>query len=200
MKSRDIINIGVFGASFDPPHIAHFIIAEWCADELGLERVILIPAAQNPFKLEHRPASPETRLEMTVASAAGNSLLQVSSIEINRGGVSYTIDTITELQKIYPSSSHRLFLLLGADCALDFRRWKNYRNLAESTTVAVFNRPGYDLNTVSAQMDIPHITISVPNFEMSSTMIRERIIQGLSWKYMVPAGVAEIIETRKLYK
>jgi len=200
MPPNSVSNIGVFGATFDPPHIAHFVAAEWCAQELGLEKVILVPALQNPLKLAHNPAPPAVRMRMVKACIGDDPKLTASSVEIDRGGLSYTIDTIVHLQKQFLSDSHRLYLLLGADNAGEFAQWKDYLAIAEKTTVVIFNRPGYDLQAVSAAMPVLHRIVLIPNLDISSTNIREWISQGKAWKRLVPSGAAEIIESLRLYQ
>ena len=198
-SGRDIIRVGIFGATFDPPHIAHFVAAEAVAAELQLDKVIFIPANLNPLKQGHKPAPPEVRLRMVCESIKENPLFAASTLELDRGGVSYMVDTISLLRSNFKPESYRIFLLLGADAAAEFHLWKNYKELAELATVVVFNRPGYDLSKVSGKIDIEHLTVSVPPLEISSTSIRERIKAGKSIDYLVTPGCKKIIEDLQLY-
>jgi len=191
--------VGIFGATFDPPHMGHFIAVQRAYEELGLSKVILIPANINPFKQNHRPAAPEIRLQMLRSVITEHPFLLISTIEIDRGGVSYMADTVKELQTIYPPQRVRLFLLIGADAAADFHLWKDYRLLAELTEIIIFNRPGFNLAEISGKSDFPHRTLTIPQLEISSSEIRRRIRSGLSVKYLLPPAIEQIIQREKLY-
>ncbi len=192
------MRIGIFGASFDPPHIGHFIAAECAAYELGLSKVLLIPANLNPLKREHCPAAPEIRLRMTQAAVSGNALFEVSAIELERGGISYMAETVDALREEHPLDE--FILLLGADSAAEFHLWYDYERLAEEVSLVIFNRPGYDLSLISQAMKPSHRTVKIPSIEISSTDIRSRIKHNRAYRYMVPAAVYDIIEELGLYR
>ncbi|MBC8278532.1 MAG: nicotinate (nicotinamide) nucleotide adenylyltransferase [FCB group bacterium] len=192
--------IGIFGATFDPPHLAHFVAAETVALKIGLDKVLFIPAYINPFKRGDQTAPVEARLKMVESVVKDNPLFELCRLELERGGVSYMIDTAAELRDEYPEDKYDFYLLIGADTVADFHLWKDYRRLAEATRVTVFNRPGYDLAEVSEKLDVRHITVTIPALEISSTMIRKNIVSHLPYRYFLPDPVYKIIITDGLYR
>ena len=198
-NSRGRIKLGLFGATFDPPHLAHFAAAETAAQKIGLDKVLFIPAYINPLKRGVVSAPAEARLKMVKSVVADNPLFELCSLELERGGISYMIDTIAELREQYPAAEYEFYLLIGADTAADFHLWKDHRRLAEETRVTVFNRPGYDLAEISAKMEVPHLNLTIPMLEISSTMIRNSLASKLPDRYFLPGQVYEIIINERLY-
>ena len=193
------MRIGVLGATFDPPHIAHLIASECAVDILKLESVMMIPTNMNPLKQEHQPAPPNIRLKMTEAAVGDNPKFSVSDIEIKRGGLSYMVDTIEALKNGILSNDSQIFLLMGADTALDFQLWKGHQHLRQMCSLAVFNRPGYSIEQVLERIPPPVITIEIPRMEISSSLIRQWKAHGKPIRYLVPQGVIDIIEEEQLY-
>lgn len=193
------LRIGLFGATFDPPHYGHLIAADYAADELELDEVLMIPASLNPLKQEHLPAPPNLRLEMIQAAVVKYPRFRVSDIELKRGGVSYTIDTVQSLLKDYRSHETEFFLLLGADAAADFHLWRDYQRLAEMCQLSILSRPGFDMESTLAKLPLPAAALNMPMIDISSTLIRNRLRQGKSINFLTPPEVVEIIECEKLY-
>ena len=196
---KPMTRVGIFGATFDPPHIAHFIAAEWVADELQLDKVILIPANMNPLKQAHTPAPPQVRLKMVSESIKDSPMFEVSSVELDRGGVSYMVDTVHSLRKTLNVDSYSLYLLIGADAASEFHQWKDYKELAEIATVVIFNRPGYNLSEISAALNAEHLVVRIPSLDISSTSIRDRVKAKKPIDFLVLPGCARIIKDLHLY-
>lgn len=192
--------MGIFGSTFDPPHFAHLLAAQWSLEALNLDFILMIPASINPLKQEHIPAQPQLRLEMVNRAVEGCPHFLVSDVELQRAGVSYMVDTIMELRRTYTVEEYKFYLLLGADVANDFHLWRSPRELSELTTLAVFNRPGYDFNRVMAKLPDSASAIKIPELEISSTLIRERVKSGKSIEFMVPPSVISIIDRENLYR
>ncbi len=187
--------LGVFGGSFDPIHIGHLIEAQFAAEELGLGKLLFIPTGDHPLKPQ--VASAEARLEMTKIATQDNPLFEVSDIEIKRSGKSYTIDTLHQIKKLYPSAE--LYLLVGLDNADIFSKWHRMDEILDTCKVVVLSRMMTDEFILSPAW-LEKITIlDSPIIETSSTEIRENIAEGMSIRYLVPDKVREYIFAKGLY-
>jgi nicotinate-nucleotide adenylyltransferase len=188
--------IGVFGGTFDPPHIGHLVAAVDAQRELGLDVVLLVVANVPWQKVESREISPaEDRLALVRAAAEDTPFLQVSDIEIRRGGSSYTADTLAELRREEPDAE--LFVILGNDAAAGFATWERYEEVAEAATLVVVDRPGTP-TPVDPRFD--WVRVDIPELEISSTELRARVAAGRSIRYLTPPGVASAIADRSLYR
>jgi nicotinate-nucleotide adenylyltransferase len=193
MKKR----IGIFGGTFNPPHIAHKIAAEFCRQELELEKVMFIPSGNHPLK---DSIDPEHRLNMAVAAFSGDKNFEVSEIEImNKHEKSFTVDTLRTLKEIYESDT-QFILLIGADNLLELHKWKNPHQIFELAQVVVMHRPGYEIASADNQFLAKVTSVEIPLMEISSTMIRDRILRGLSVKYLVDPDVEHYIKEKNLYR
>jgi len=190
--------IGIFGATFDPLHVGHLIAVNFALEELGLDEIIMIPANLNPLKQNHTPAPPEIRLEMLDSTMGNHDKIRISDVELKRGGVSYMIDTVIELKAGFPDSSE-IYLLVGADSALDFTKWRDYGKLSELCRLAVFNRPGYSFDDVASNLPVDFIPLKMPLIGISSTLIRELVAAGKSIEHLTPEVIVKIIEKNNLY-
>jgi nicotinate-nucleotide adenylyltransferase len=186
--------IGVFGGLFNPPHVGHLSLCQEAAWQLGLDRVVLVPTGQPA----HRPApreSPEMRLRLAQAAALGNPMFTVSRLEIDRIGPSYTVDTLRELSHRYPGSS--LHLLIGADQLAAMDTWHEPATIVQLARLAAALRPGVDLS----RADTPTLDwVEMPQFGISSSLVRERVRTGRPIRYFVPDAVRELIEAEGLYR
>ncbi len=191
------MNIGIFGGTFNPPHIGHLIVAEHVRTELDLDKIIFIPSYISPHKQEQESEIALHRLEMTKLAVADNAYFEYSDIEIDRKETSYTIHTIEELKKTYRSDT--FFLIIGMDNYLTFHLWKEPHTILDIATLAVMNRPNYprQVNEVIGTKNT--IFIDVPNIDISSSAIRKRIEEERSIRYSIPASVEEYIYLHKLY-
>lgn len=200
------MKIGIFGGSFNPIHFGHLMLAEHTADAAGLEKVILIPAYESPFKCGTGGEISLHNLEMTRIAAAGNKRFEVSSMEVDLGRMSYTVDTLRTLLETL-SPEHRLCFIMGADSFLSFEKWKGLEELLEKYSFVVGKRPGCDADAIETTADrlrkeynADISIVSIPQVEISSTDIRRRVGQGRSIRYLTPDGVADYIEQHELYK
>jgi nicotinate-nucleotide adenylyltransferase len=194
MKSGSTIT--VFGGTFDPPHVGHLIVASDVCDLLGVERVLFVPAALPPHKLNEVTTPAESRLRMVELAVADDRRFEASDMEISRGGPSFTIDTVRELKS---GGYGKVFVLVGADGLSEMRTWKEYKALLTEAYLIVMSRPGFDPAPVRYPDlgTIPYLDVTP--IGVSSTMVRERVVEGRSIKYLVPERVEEFIYKEGLY-
>lgn len=186
--------IGVFGGTFDPPHIGHLITAIDVRSALDLD-VMLMVVANEPWQKASRKVSPAaSRLAMVRAAVEGEPGVEASDLEIRRGGPSYTVDTLLELRRTEPDAE--LFLLLGSDAAAGLDTWQRASELPALCTIVVVERPGSN-TPLPDGFTVRHVT--VPRLEVSSTELRERAAEGRSLRYLVPDGVISLIREGDLY-
>ena len=191
MKPR---RTGIFGGLFDPPHIAHCIIAQTVLEEFDLHTVIFVPAGNPPHKKKYSPYS--VRCEMTRAAIRNNPLFQISDIERHLRGKTYTIDVVHALKDQYKGD---LFLIIGSDQWEEFETWKTPNALLNTCSIIVVSRPGYDTTTL--QRSTKNIFVAhCPMIDISSTMIRKKVSQNESIRYLVPSEVLKLIQKKKLYR
>jgi nicotinate-nucleotide adenylyltransferase len=193
------MKIGILGGTFDPPHLGHLIVAEHVRDRLGMNKILFIPAVVPPHKRQ-RPdiTSPGMRLEMVRRAIAGNPAFDVSDIEIRRGGLSYTADTLKELRTQYPTEV--LSILIGMDNVRDFNTWKDPELIKRIAHIVVMTRPGFQTESGPLE-DVKTLTIcEVPEIGISSREIRNRVKLGQSVRYLVPATVLDYILEHRLYR
>ena len=193
------MKIGIFGGTFDPPHVGHLIVAEHVRERLELEKVIFIPAVIPPHKRQ-RPdiTAAEHRLKMVRRAIAGNPSFDLSDLEIRRGGISFTVDTLKDLRTHHPSDE--LYLLIGMDNVHDFKTWKDPEMIKRISHVVVMTRPGFqpgvELRTELKGMNV----CEVPEIGISSSEIRGLVALGRSVRYLVPPSVLEYICEYHLYQ
>ncbi len=187
--------IGLFGGSFDPVHLGHLLVAQAAVEELGLERLFFIPAAQSPFKPETKPSPASERLRLLRLALAGRTNCEVDDQEIKRGGISYTIDTLRDYARRFPQAE--LFYLIGADNVPNLPKWREANELARLAEFVAIPRPGE-----------PPVTFPAPfrgrmlagwPLGVSSSQIRTRVKAGLPIDHLVPPAVAEAIHNYRLY-
>lgn len=189
--------IGIFGGTFNPPHIAHSIVAESVRAQLILDKIIFIPSGNPPLK-ESIPA--EDRLAMANLAFGDDINFEISDIEIRDiTEKSYTVDTLKKLRIKYEGERIKLFLIIGADNLLDLPRWKDPEQLFQLAEIVVINRPGFDPKNSKQEFYEKAKFIDVPYLEISSSMIREYVKIGRPVKYLVTKEVEEYIEDNKLY-
>jgi nicotinate-nucleotide adenylyltransferase len=191
------VRIGVFGGTFDPPHVGHLLLATDAREALELDRVIFVPAATQPFKVNTPPvASARDRLEMVRLAVADDANYTVDDTEIGREGLSFTVDTLEQLSRKY--SAAKLFLLLGEDALAGIGGWRSPQRIRELATLAVMRRPGS--GSADAAIAEGVTTVSARRIDVSSTEIRDRLRAGKSIKGFVPESVEQFIEARGLYR
>ena len=188
--------LGVFGGTFDPIHVGHLVAAVNVRYSLRLDRLLLVVANQPWQKEGSRSITPaEDRFAMAAAAVGDVPGIEASRIEIDRGGVSYTADTVAELAAMFPTAE--LFTVVGADVADELDTWERSDEIARVSTLVVVNRPG-SVRTAS----LPGwrvVEVEVPALEVSSTDVRARAADGRPLDYLVPEGAVRSIRARGLY-
>jgi len=184
--------VGILGGTFDPPHNGHLLAAEQVRSALSLDEIWFLPAGVPPHK-KTTITSAKQRLEMTELAIETNCHFKVNDIELGRSGPSYTIDTMKELKKIHPAS--QFYFIIGADMIAYLPKWHKIDELSRLIEFAGVNRSGYSAETV-----YPVHLIDIPAFDISSSLIRERVKNDLSVKYMVSDQVIRFIKENRLYE
>lgn len=188
------MKLGVFGGTFDPPHVGHLIAAQDALITLDLDRVLFVPARTPPHK-QHKSVTPApVRLRMLVEATAGDERFEVSDIELRREGPSYTVDTLRALRSAHPQSE--LYLLLGVDQVREFGTWREPQTILQLAHLAMLARGGVE---EVPSTDIVVQCVPVTRVDISSTMIRKRVAAGQSITYLVPASVEKIVAAEGLY-
>jgi len=189
-------SVGLFGGSFDPVHLGHLLVAQAALDELGLDRLFFIPAAQSPFKPHDQPASGAVRLRLLRLALAGHTRCEIDDREIRRGGVSYTVDTLRAYVDQFPGA--QLFYLIGADHAAKLNEWREPAELARLAEFVVVPRPG-GAPAAFAPPFRGRLLKGIP-CGLSSSEIRARVGAGRPIDTLVPAAAAGAIYAEGLYR
>ncbi|EEF59858.1 nicotinate (nicotinamide) nucleotide adenylyltransferase [Pedosphaera parvula] len=187
--------IGLYGGSFDPVHLGHLLVAQAACEEMGLERLFFIPAAQSPFKPGMAPTPAAERLRLLRLALAGKSNYEIDEQEIARGGVSYTIDTVRNYVGRFGDAE--LYYLIGADHVSSLHKWRESEELARLLKFIVIPRPGQPEAVFPGEFR-GHSLQGFP-LGVSASQIRERVRMGLSIDNLVAPAVAEAIRNYKLY-
>lgn len=213
--------IGIFGGTFNPVHYGHLRAAEEVREKIGLGKILFVPSWNPPLK-ESGLASAEQRYEMARLAIAANPLFDISDIECRKPGRSYTVDTLLHLREVYPME--KSCLILGIDAFMDIPAWYQPERLMELTDFVIISRPGYNFSSLSANTTTAAGTLSdldacrldtykaqlrtgrkaflvnVMPLNISATVIRRRVKEGRSIKYLLPEAVESYIISNKLYK
>lgn len=187
----------VFGGTFDPPHIGHLIVADDVYHRLRPAAVLFVPAATPPHKREEPHTPAETRLHMVRLAVAGDRRFVPCAVEVERGGVSYTVDTVAELRA---AGFARLVVAVGADNLAEIPTWREWEKLVADVQLAVLTRPGYDLASAPAAVTGKFEPWEVTPIPISSTMVRERVRAREPFRYLVPPPVFDFILSARLYR
>jgi nicotinate-nucleotide adenylyltransferase len=197
--------VGVFGGTFDPVHLGHLAIADEVRRKLRLDEVLFMPAGQPWFKQQREITSAQHRLEMVMLATASHPRFEVSTLELERPGATYTVDTMTQLRASFNQTTD-LFFIVGFDSLADLPKWKEPELLVKLCRVAAVRRPGH------TKLDIDGLEAAVPGFgeslvvveapllDISASEIRRRVASGLSITDMVPEAVARYIAENDLYR
>ncbi len=205
------MRIGVFGGSFNPIHLGHLIAAECCREQRGLDRVLFVPAAIPPHKQADALATPQQRLDMVGLAIGGHDAFAVSTLEIDRGGVSYTVDTLTALAAAHPGAE--LHLMLGPDSVRQLSTWREPARIATLARLAAVEREGID--DIAGAVEAaglpallgPHVAAAVvasrvrmPAIGIRGSDLRAAVAAGRSIRFRTPRAVERYIETHGLYR
>jgi nicotinate-nucleotide adenylyltransferase len=207
-QQAGIVNmrIGIFGGTFDPVHYGHLLLAESCREQCRLDQVWFMPSAVAPHKQHRVSTDAKARIEMLELATAGHSAFSVCRYEVDRGGVNYTVETLSHLRK--ERQHDELFFLLGADSLVDLPNWREPEVIAELATIVIVRRPGSEvsfdrLNTTIAPERLnamrQHL-VEMPLIGLSASEIRQRVAGGRSIRFRTPRAVEAYIETHSLYR
>jgi nicotinate-nucleotide adenylyltransferase len=190
-----MMKLGLYGGSFDPVHLGHLLVAQAAVEELGLDKLFFIPAAQSPFKPENQPAPDAVRLQLLRLALTGKTNCEIDEQEVRRGGVSYTVDTLRDYAKKYSGAG--IFYLIGADNAAKLNEWREPAELAKLAEFVAVPRPG----GAPAVFPPPFRSRTLKGFpfDVSSSQIRARVKAGLPIEHLVPPFVADAIHAARLY-
>jgi len=199
------VRVAILGGTFNPPHLAHLLCASEAADQLGLDRVILMPVFSPPHKEVPEDPGPAVRLELCELAVAADARLEVSRLELDRGGASFTVDTLRELHARHPE--HELIFIVGGDMAVSLPTWKDPRAVLELCKLAIAERSGALRRDVIERLTAEYgenVTerldfFDMPRMDISSSEIRRRVAAGRTIRYLVPDAVADHIASRSLY-
>ena len=191
------MKICLFGGTFDPPHIGHLLIAQTICEAEHFDKILFIPANNPPHKDVN--TSLEDRLAMLNTAVEGNPNFHISDVEIRRGGISYTIDTVKMIKEDFVHENDEIFYLIGSDSLMDFHTWKAPRGILDECQVVVAIRPGFQPSDIPAWILHRIQFANIPRFEISSTNIRHRWKENKTIRYMVTLPVWEYIHEHNLY-
>lgn len=188
--------LGLYGGSFDPVHLGHLLVARAALEELDLDQVLFIPAARSPFKPSSQPAPDSLRLRWLRLALAGEPRFVLEDLELQRGGTSYTVDTVRVVQQRHPGA--RLHWLLGADHVPTLPQWREAHALARLVEFVVIPRPGSPTAPAPEPFHV-HPLRGWP-LSVSSSAVRDRIRAGLPVDHLLPPHVAEAIRQADAYR
>jgi nicotinate-nucleotide adenylyltransferase len=198
-----VARIGLLGGTFNPPHVGHLVMVLEALDQLDLDRVLLMPVARPPHK--EAPADPgaEVRLELCRLAIAGEERVEVCDLEIERGGASYTVDTLRALHERDPE--HALTFIVGGDMAYSLPSWREPEAVLELARLAVAERDGLRREDIAERLEPLHagdrvVFFDMPRIDLSSSAIRNRVAAGRPIRYLVPDPVVDAIRARSLYR
>jgi nicotinate-nucleotide adenylyltransferase len=195
--------LGVFGGTFDPPHLGHLVLAETAREQLGLDCVLWVVAGQSPFKVHDAPSPAADRLALVEAAVASHPAFAASRVDLDRPGPHYSVDTVDLIARQNPGAA--LHFILGEDSLRDLPRWRAPGELIARCRLAAFQRPGIETDTAALEALIPGLQsrldwIHAPQIEIAASDLRRRAREGRSLRYLVPDEVRELIERLDLYQ
>jgi nicotinate-nucleotide adenylyltransferase len=196
-------DIGILGGTFNPPHMGHLVMAQEALDQLDLDRVVLMPVAVPPHKEAREDPGAAARLELCRLAVAGDERFEVSPLEIDRGGASFTVDTLKELHDVEPE--HDLTFIVGGDMAQSLPAWREPEAILALARLAVAEREGVRREDIARRLESLHdgsrvVFFDMPRIDISSSSIRRRVAEGRPVRYLVPDAVAEAIAEQGLYR
>lgn len=203
---KDNKRIAIMGGTFDPIHFGHLIAAETVREKYSLDKVIFLPSGNPPHKDRKRVTSKEDRYSMVQMATASNQYFDVSRMEIDREGYTYTIDTIREFVSV-SSERTNIYFITGADAVYDILTWKDADKLLSVCRFIAVTRPGYnkkeleeEINTIKSNHKCNINILEIPDIAISSTDIRQRVSKGNSIKYLVPESIESYIQKNAIYQ
>ncbi len=197
--------LGIMGGTFDPIHYGHLVTAEEVRDRFQLDKVLFVPSGHPPHKPVDVVSSAKHRYLMTVLATLTNPAFEVSRVDIDRDGVTYTVDTLRDLRRVYPND--QFFFITGADAILEIITWKDAHELMRLCEFIAATRPGYHMETLEEKLGDLYLdchdrfhSVEVPALAISSTDIRKRVRENRPIRYLLPETVDHYIAKNRLYK
>ncbi|MCF7800428.1 MAG: nicotinate-nucleotide adenylyltransferase [Candidatus Marinimicrobia bacterium] len=191
----------LFGGTFDPPHNGHFIIADAIRQTLDLNKIIFVPAYNPPHKYTQFPITPvEHRLAMLELCTRSDEHFEISDIEIQRGGISYTIETIRQIKADNQLNAEEIYFLIGSDSLAEFKSWYHWRDILQECKVVVARRPRFEKEAIDPEILEQVLFLNLPRIEISSTEVRERFLKGQMTRFYINDAVYDYIEANGLYR
>lgn len=187
----------LFGGTFDPPHIGHLLVAQTVAEAENFEKIIFVLTNQPPLKDNY--SSVDHRLSMLKMAVSENPRFDISEIELKRGGISFTIDTIKEFKKSKKLEKNEIYYLIGSDSLMNFHQWEHAGEILNECKLLVAIRPGFKPSSIPGWVLKQIQFANIPRFEISSTNIRKRWVEDKTIRYMVTQPVWEYVNAHKLY-
>jgi nicotinate-nucleotide adenylyltransferase len=196
-------DIGILGGTFNPPHMGHLVMAQEALDQLDLDRVVFMPVAVPPHKEAREDPGAAARLELCCLAVAHDERFEVSTLEIERGGASFTVDTLRELHDVEPE--HDLTFIVGGDMAQSLPAWREPEAILRLARLAVAEREGVRREDIARRLEPLHdgdrvVFFDMPRIDVSSSTIRRRVAEGRPVRYLVPDAVAAAIAEHGLYR
>jgi nicotinate-nucleotide adenylyltransferase len=196
-------DIGILGGTFNPPHMGHLVMAQEALDQLGLDRVVFMPVATPPHKEAREDPGPQARVDLCRLAVADNDRLVVSTLEVDRGGASYTVDTLRLFHDL--EAEHDLIFVVGGDMAQSLPAWREPEAILQLARLAVAEREGVRREDIARRLEPLHsgdriLFFDMPRIDISSSAIRRRVAEGRPIRYLVPDAVATAIAERGLYR
>jgi nicotinate-nucleotide adenylyltransferase len=194
--------LGILGGTFDPPHYGHLTLAENARVQLTLERVLFVPAGQQPLKQDRAISPVQHRVTMVEAAIAGNPDFGVSLVDVERPGPHYTDDMLNLLRGIYPEKE--LFFLIGSDSLAQLPEWRDPAAIIQQARLVVMPRPGWNVDVAALERAVPGIQqqltwLDAPHLDIAASDLRRRVRAGLPLRYLVPPAVEAYIQGFELY-
>jgi nicotinate-nucleotide adenylyltransferase len=196
-------DIGILGGTFNPPHMGHLVMAQEALDQLDLDRVVLMPVAVPPHKEAREDPGADARVELCRLAVGDDERLEVSTLEVDRGGASYTVDTLRTFHDLEPE--HDLIFIVGGDMAQSLPAWREPEAVLQLARLAVAEREGVRREDIARRLEPLHtgdrvLFFDMPRIDVSSSAIRRRVAEGRPIRYLVPDAVAVSIADRGLYR
>jgi nicotinate-nucleotide adenylyltransferase len=194
--------LGILGGTFDPPHIAHLVMADQARDQLKLARVLFVPAGDPPHKRARAVTPAELRAAMVQLAIAGHAAFELSRVDLDRPGPHYTADTLALIHAAHPDAE--LYLLVGEDSLRDLLKWHAPERVVAQARFAVMRRPGVDVDLRALEAALPGVAarvswVDAPRLDIASHDIQRRARAGCSIRYLVPRAVEAFIAQEGLY-
>lgn len=199
MVDEQVRRVGVFGGTFDPPHLGHLVAASEAAFECSLDEVVFVPTG-DPWQKHHlKVTEASARLAMTRLAVGSDLSFRVSTCDIDRDGPTYAVDTVADVRAEYEHDVE-LFFIIGADSLENLHTWHRVEELCKAVKFIALNRPGHSRSEVDTSFGVEVEFIDMPSVDISSTECRQRVREGQPVRYLVPESVAILIEERGLYR